>query len=409
MIFAISIIAFAICAFAQDVSFDPKQLCDDPFDQYHSSVSLFNSKITLLTYATANIHSYAKYSSSINKMYAIMHKYSFLTFSPATGSEHDKMDQRWNRVKILLDLLSADPHGSEYFVWMDADLIVADFSLRLEDVILQHSSADVIISSEFHAETGVANTGCFIVRNSQWSRDFLQRWWNSERSYAHDQILFDRLYRSLLPGVTDRIAVLPTTALNSVPPAYTGSEQHPHYHHMLHLMGESDELRAEVFKRALAKMCEQLSGGRSVEQVLMAPSHLTLVACTVHSGRIAALLTTIYAANARCGDVDVDSFKHAASELRELLLLAAKLNCSAPHDTDLVHALSAAYQQSRAVLSLLTSTGCETVCAAHSISVARAVRAEGERQGGDRGGGGGGQPLRHSRERPAAAAVRKRC
>ena len=63
---------------------------------------------------------------------------------------------------------------------------------------MQHKDHDIIISSEWHAETGVANTGCFIIKHSTWSYNFLLKWWNNyDHSINHDQIFFDVLYKSM--------------------------------------------------------------------------------------------------------------------------------------------------------------------------------------------------------------------
>eukprot|EP01036_Dinobryon_divergens_P030797 gene30797-40096_t len=152
---------------------------------------------------------------------------------------------------------------SSYFVWIDADLIFLDFDFDiLQDVVYYDNRtkhADIIISAENHAETGVANTGCFIIKNSSWSRQFLSQWWqedNATRASAHDQIFFDRLYKRYLkenPIETHlHIVVLPTRVLNSMPPALL---QLAESDHVLHLMGENDELREVVFSYALQQWC----------------------------------------------------------------------------------------------------------------------------------------------------------
>jgi hypothetical protein len=141
-------------------------------------------------------------------------------------------------------------------MWMDADLIITDMGYSMEDIIRTHAHDDdthIIISSERHAATGVANTGCFLIRNSQWSRDFLAHWWeNYDRTEAHDQIMFDRLYKASLPGVKNHVTILPEFALNSVPPPSLHQEAD---HRLLHLMGNADELRARIFRIGLSSLC----------------------------------------------------------------------------------------------------------------------------------------------------------
>ena len=214
--------------------------------------------VALISYATPDIVNYAAYSFAINVMYAQERGYPMHLYSPATGSDYMQGgDQRWNRVKILSEILDPETgthRRTLYVVWLDADLIVLDWTLRFESLVAAHPDADIIISAERHAETGVANTGCFIVRNSPWSRAFLSAWWTTyDKSISHDQTFFDRLYRSL-PSDERRahIAILPVNALNSMSPPMVlqgpGDK-------VLHLMGETAALRRRVFSAGLRHLC----------------------------------------------------------------------------------------------------------------------------------------------------------
>ena len=135
-----------------------------------------------------------------------------------------------------------------------------DFDIR--KIIAENSESDIIISSERHAETGVANTGCFIMKNSAWSRDFLHNWWeNYDRSEAHDQIFFDKLYKSMLPGIEEHVTILPQDAMNSSPPPMlyqTDDNQ------VLHMMGQPDVLRQEVFMTGFDEMCQAYTEKRAL-------------------------------------------------------------------------------------------------------------------------------------------------
>ena len=112
----------------------------------------------------------------------------------------------------------------------------------------------------------MVNTGCMIVRVSEWSRLFFREWWNAtERVNGMDQHVFDLIYQrrkvaSTQPGqkgtegdhIESKIAILPTHALNSHIPA--SRHQQPH-HNFLHLAGESSAVRAFIFKAAFAEVC----------------------------------------------------------------------------------------------------------------------------------------------------------
>ena len=98
-----------------------------------------------------------------------------------------------------------------------------------------------MLSAEHAGSSTLINSGCLLVRNSKWSRNFLRDWWEyADRSLFSDQEQFDLLYESrkssALPNetaFTDNIVILPPDALNSDPPAMT---QQKHHNSVLHLM-----------------------------------------------------------------------------------------------------------------------------------------------------------------------------
>jgi hypothetical protein len=198
-----------------------------------------------------------------------------------------------------------------------------DFDIR--KIIAENSESDIIISSERHAETGVANTGCFIMKNSAWSRDFLHNWWeNYDRSEAHDQIFFDKLYKSMLPGIEEHVTILPQDAMNSSPPPMlyqTDDNQ------VLHMMGQPDVLRQEVFMTGFDEMCQAYT-----EKRVLAPQFgLSKKSLSIHSVNF--YLTEIgeHVLVLNSSSFDLEQFYNSASicllDLRELLDL--KMNIGA--------------------------------------------------------------------------------
>ena len=220
------------------------------------------SRMAILSYASPDIIPYAAYSFAVNSAYAEHNGYEIFFMSPETGSNHEPRDQRWNRVKIIMDALDATDgwlRDVDYVVWADADLIFLDMELNLRQLTEEHPDADIIISAERHAETGVANTGCFIMKNSQWSRDFLRDWWVSfDRTLNHDQIFFDVLYKRRLPGVASHVKILPADAINSMPPPTIHQKAH---NQVLHMMGQQLALRQRVFRLGLEEICRAFEEG----------------------------------------------------------------------------------------------------------------------------------------------------
>jgi len=91
-----------------------------------------------------------------------------LLHSPRPGAlfgSHEPADPRWNRVKVLLDAMTAeaetqtqtDTHTDTetYYVWLDADLTVLDDSFSPLQLLRRHPEAHVLVGAERHAETGM--------------------------------------------------------------------------------------------------------------------------------------------------------------------------------------------------------------------------------------------------------------
>ena len=182
-----------------------------------------------------------------------------------------------------------------YYLSIDADAIVLDFSLRVEDVFSQLSPSsspsqgeEVDLLASADVRMGLINTGVLMARNTPWVRDFLARWWyGHEHGYRSgtvtaqraqqtglqwrsvcDQEAFDRLYAWYIQQqgdtsvaanlIAQKVRVLPMHALNSHPPAMLHQQA---THRVLHLMGEASALRREVFRTAWSSVCAARSGG----------------------------------------------------------------------------------------------------------------------------------------------------
>ena len=216
--------------------------------------------IILVSYSTSSIMEYGAYSYFINAAYAEQNGYGMVLMSPETGSQYEPQDQRWNKVYILLNLI--DPkkgmaRKSDYVVWLDSDLIMLDFSMNISEITRENKQYDIIISRDPRIENGIANSGFFIVKNSDWSKEFLQSWWNSyDRITGMDQHVFSRLWDSGQPDITNHIMLLRPDALNTDFPAW--EKQQP-YNQILHLAGVSTIFRKITFEKASKEICRAYS------------------------------------------------------------------------------------------------------------------------------------------------------
>lgn len=235
-------------------------------------------RVHLVTYIDSKYTDVVRDGLFVNRLYAETYSYNLTVYNNESNSEAlpyndsleytvrswrvgQEVDARWEKVIVTLDLMqqyNLDQPLSTYICWFDADLIVLDFSKPLNHFIRLYPDYDMILSAEIHAETGVANTGLFIMRCSSWSLSFLQSWWSQDHNVGHDQILFDRLYKSLWPGIDEHIKILPANELNTIPPAYNTLRPSDF---VLHLMGERNDYRQQVFSyaRQLVDVCMNAS------------------------------------------------------------------------------------------------------------------------------------------------------
>jgi galactosyl transferase GMA12/MNN10 family len=123
----------------------------------------------LMTYATDDIHDYASYSLAVNSLYAENKGYSFKFLSPQQGSQYYANDERWNKVRILMESIDSKTGWGidfDYVCFLDADLIVLDMDLDLEELVTRHSWADMLISQDSEPINGVINSGMKIFQST---------------------------------------------------------------------------------------------------------------------------------------------------------------------------------------------------------------------------------------------------
>eukprot|EP01038_Epipyxis_sp_PR26KG_P017691 gene17691-24637_t len=226
---------------------------------YRNDLDSSNRKNALLvSYTTNNILVYSLYSYFIHALYCEQNNYQLFVASPENGYEYDKNDQRWNKIKIISTLLNNAMFHYQHIVWMDADLIPLDFGMKIEEIIQLYSNNndnDLIISKDIaHQNNGIANTGCMIIKNSEWSKSFFELWWNYyDRSLAMDQHVFDILYHKNELNAQDHIILLRSDAINSNFPFIINQKP---YNQILHLAGMSNAYRKHAFQIAVHNICE---------------------------------------------------------------------------------------------------------------------------------------------------------
>ena len=218
--------------------------------------------VGLVTYATRDIWNYSTFSFAVNEIYSESNGYVMRHLDENSGPSYDQYDSRWNKVKALEEAIEPE-HGwgksLDWIVWLDADAIVLDMNLQIEKVTAAYPDAHILMSAEHAGSSTLVNSGTVIVKNSEWSLNFLRMWWTfKNRKMYSDQEQFDLLYKAMEgnQGFQSKIAILPPDAINSDPPAMT--QQRPH-NQVLHLMGEHLPFRVKVFASGLHELCSKMA------------------------------------------------------------------------------------------------------------------------------------------------------
>lgn len=124
-------------------------------------------KIAICYLSIGEEYRYRTRWSRLNKInYCKKHNYDFIE----DDSVYDKNNNRgipWSKVDLLLKYID----NYDYLVWMDADQLIMNDNIKLESIIEKYNNYYQIIGSDWI----MPNTGCWFVKNNDWSKQFLNK------------------------------------------------------------------------------------------------------------------------------------------------------------------------------------------------------------------------------------------
>lgn len=129
-------------------------------------------KIGLVMFYDNNVKAYGNLNYDINKKYC--EKYN-LQLIKATNKKYKNRHSAWERLPLLLEHIS----NFDYLIWIDADAFFYIDSSNITDII--DKNINFIFSKDIGNKN--INSGFFIVKNSEYSIEFLKKW-------AYDEELF---------------------------------------------------------------------------------------------------------------------------------------------------------------------------------------------------------------------------
>ena len=225
-------------------------------------------KVAIVTMYDDKIATYAHLSALINSMYAAKYGYEMVTIRKRIS---DRAPQ-WDKVLAVKDVMANDAH--EYIMWIDADAIFSDFNTDLVEKIIKPSmtsETDMIIcddscnkKKELLDGSFFPNTGTFIFRNTEWSRQFLDLWWENPGTKKfkkyHEQDQLKNMYEENALDLQKKLKLLPARTMNSC------FEEIPNSKNItvkkgdtfiIHMMATDNTIREKYFKNRYRALLQE--------------------------------------------------------------------------------------------------------------------------------------------------------
>jgi hypothetical protein len=121
-----------------------------------------NADIVFVYVYTSNIFNYAQYSILNILSYCQKYGYGMIIYNQVLN---DTVMPCWNKVaSILLNLKKY-----KYLVWIDADAIIVNFNININQFILENPHADLLVCWDIFSHKECFNSGIMIIKNTDWA------------------------------------------------------------------------------------------------------------------------------------------------------------------------------------------------------------------------------------------------
>ena len=208
---------------------------------------------------------YTSLSRQINEKYANTWGYSYIL----KQHEPDEAPPYWLRVKDVKQHLP----DFDIIMYLDLDAVVKNQNISVENLLqyitqTQGQEKDIIIGEDTPGSMGYANTGVFLVRNTSFSRMFVDLWYNScfgengaltntcqpwkyskENGWECKGCAWGGLHYE--QGSFDRLASLYKDNISVLPSQFLSNKDPKKQCFVLHLYATSDMYRKKIFEKML--------------------------------------------------------------------------------------------------------------------------------------------------------------
>jgi hypothetical protein len=122
------------------------------------------------------IASYGDINYEINKIYCDEKNIELIK---CNKRRHSNRHTPWERIPLILEYIN----DYDYVMWIDADAHFYIESENIINLINDNKNYNFIFSKDISV---AINTGCYIVKNTQYSIDFLKKWGYDEELYKNN-------------------------------------------------------------------------------------------------------------------------------------------------------------------------------------------------------------------------------
>lgn len=130
-------------------------------------------KITVLDCHDKKYTNIASLTSPIKERYCQRHGYNFVVYNFGNIGR----PPTWGKVLGVKHHLT----DSDYILFLDTDVLIMNLDVKIENYIDERYNLQIGYMPDFN--TGIKthiSTSAFIIKNTNWSQKFLNKWWNTE-------------------------------------------------------------------------------------------------------------------------------------------------------------------------------------------------------------------------------------
>lgn len=134
-------------------------------------------RVCLIMFYDDAIKNYGDINYAINKKYCEKYKLDIIL---SNNKQYTNRHSAWERLPLLLDNIE----NYDYLIWIDADAFLYNDAINIIDIIKDNIDYNFIFSNDIGNSN--INTGIFIIKNCEYSINFLKKWAYDEELYLNN-------------------------------------------------------------------------------------------------------------------------------------------------------------------------------------------------------------------------------